>query len=114
MADTRASTPPEIGSAACAPTAVFSRESNAEPQTLADPPPFPASAGRYRIAGVIGRGGMGAVWRAHDPDLNRSLAIKVLLADHRGRADLERRFLEEAQTTGQLQHPGIPPVHEIG
>jgi tetratricopeptide (TPR) repeat protein len=55
---------------------------------------------------------MGAVWRAHDPELNRELAIKVLLVQWR--ADLERRFLEEAQVTGQLQHPGIPPIHEIG
>jgi serine/threonine protein kinase/Tfp pilus assembly protein PilF len=55
---------------------------------------------------------MGAVWRAHDPDLNRELAIKILMVQ--GRVDLKRRFLEEAQVTGQLQHPGIPPIHEIG
>jgi hypothetical protein len=57
---------------------------------------------------------MGTVFRAYDPDIRRSLAVKVLQDRHRGRADLERRFLSEAQLTGQLQHPGVPPVHEIG
>src|SRR5262249_22447655 len=62
----------------------------------------------------IARGGMGVVLRARDEDLNRSLAVKVLRADFHGVRELERRFREEAQITGQLQHPGIPPVHEIG
>jgi serine/threonine-protein kinase len=70
--------------------------------------------GRYEIEGEIGRGGMGAVLRARDGKLNRSLAVKVLLEKHRGSPEFERRFLEEAQITGQLQHPGIPPVHEVG
>src|SRR5262245_21826908 len=75
---------------------------------------LPTVVGRYRIEGEIGRGGMGTVLRAHDPDLNRTLAVKVLLDRHEDRLDLERRFLEEAQLTGQLQHLGIPPVHEVG
>jgi tetratricopeptide (TPR) repeat protein len=54
------------------------------------------------------------VLRAHDPDLERPLAVKVLLGKHQGNAPLERRFLEEARLTGQLQHPAIPPVHEVG
>ncbi len=74
----------------------------------------PPTAGRYQIEGEIARGGMGVVWRAHDPELNRTLAVKVLRADYRGHPELRRRFLEEAQITGQLQHPGIPPVHEVG
>jgi tetratricopeptide (TPR) repeat protein len=77
-------------------------------------PAQPVRPDRYELEEEIGRGGMGAVVRARDPDLNRTLAVKVLREDHRGRIDLERRFLEEAQLTGQLQHPGIPPVHEIG
>jgi serine/threonine-protein kinase len=71
-------------------------------------------AGRYQIEGEIGRGGMGTVLRARDPDLNRPLAIKVLSEACHGRPELERRFREEAQVTGQLQHPGVPPVHEVG
>jgi serine/threonine-protein kinase len=82
-------------------------------QTVTDPTP-PQRAGRYTLEGEIARGGMGAVWRARDTDLGRTLAVKVLRADYRGRTELERRFREEAQITGQLQHPGIPPVHEVG
>jgi serine/threonine-protein kinase len=57
---------------------------------------------------------MGVVLRGRDPDLNRTLAIKVMLDKYRGQADVERRFLEEVQVTAQLQHPGVPPVHEVG
>jgi serine/threonine-protein kinase len=71
-------------------------------------------AGRYLLEGEIACGGMGGVLRARDPELNRPLAVKVLLERHRGDPELERRFQEEAQITGQLQHPGIPPVHEVG
>jgi serine/threonine-protein kinase len=74
----------------------------------------PRQAGRYVIEGEIARGGMGAVLRAHDPELGRPLAVKVLLEQHRGRIEFERRFRWEAQVTGRLQHPGIPPVHEAG
>jgi tetratricopeptide (TPR) repeat protein len=80
----------------------------------AAPDALPVAAGRYLLISAIGQGGMGAVWRAHDPDLKRPLAVKVMLGQHRDRPDLEARFLEEAQITGQLQHPCIPPVHEIG
>jgi serine/threonine-protein kinase len=71
-------------------------------------------AGRLRLEGVVGRGGMGVVYRAADDALGRSVAVKVLRTEHRGRPDLELRFLEEAQLTGQLQHPGVPPVHDLG
>jgi serine/threonine-protein kinase len=71
-------------------------------------------AGRYLIEGRIAKGGMGAVWRARDPELNRVVAVKAIREEYRGNPDLERRFREEAHITGQLQHPGIPPVHELG
>jgi Tfp pilus assembly protein PilF len=69
---------------------------------------------RYQVVGEIGRGGMGVVLRAHDSSFDRPLAIKVLLAPCQPGADQERRFLEEAGITGRLQHPGIPPAHEVG
>ncbi len=59
-------------------------------------------------------GGMGAVLRGRDPDLGRDLAVKVLLEAHADKPDLVRRFIEEAQITGQLQHPGVVPVYELG
>jgi formylglycine-generating enzyme required for sulfatase activity/serine/threonine protein kinase/Tfp pilus assembly protein PilF len=68
---------------------------------------------RYRVVEEIARGGMGVVLRAIDLQLNRPLAIKVLLRPDAGGL-LARRFLEEARITGQLQHPGVAPVHEVG
>jgi tRNA A-37 threonylcarbamoyl transferase component Bud32 len=72
------------------------------------------SAGRYRLLGEIARGGMGAVLKGRDPDLRRDLALKILLHRHRDRPDLIQRFVEEAQICGQLQHPGVVPVYELG
>jgi serine/threonine-protein kinase len=75
---------------------------------------MPSQVGRYTIEGEIARGGMGVVFRASDPDFGRTLAVKVLL-DHRREDEAAcRRFLDEARLCGQLQHPGIPPVHEMG
>ena len=77
--------------------------------------PPPAERGdRYQLFGEIARGGMGAVLKGRDPDLGRDLAVKVLLEGHRDKPDLLRRFVEEAQIGGQLQHPGIVPVYELG
>jgi serine/threonine-protein kinase len=69
---------------------------------------------RVQLLGEIARGGMGAVLKARDPDLGRDVAVKVLLEAHREKPDLIRRFVEEAQIGGQLQHPGIVPVYELG
>ena len=69
---------------------------------------------RYQLLGEIARGGMGAVLKGRDPDLGRDLAIKVLLIEHRDCPELAPRFIEEAQIGGQLQHPGIVPVYELG
>src|SRR5262245_1266176 len=69
---------------------------------------------RYRIDGEIARGGMGAVLKGRDPDLGRDVAIKVLREDFRDRPEMVRRFVEEAQIGGQLQHPGVVPVYELG
>jgi WD40 repeat protein/tetratricopeptide (TPR) repeat protein/tRNA A-37 threonylcarbamoyl transferase component Bud32 len=81
---------------------------------MAELPPELSEAGRFRIDGFIAGGGMGDVFRVHDPDFDRALAVKVLKKEYRHSRNMIHRFLEEAQITGQLQHPGIPPVHEIG
>jgi serine/threonine-protein kinase len=70
--------------------------------------------GRYRIVGEIARGGMGVVLRVEDASFGRPLAIKVLRSRTGSTAEHERRFLEEAGITGQLQHPGVPPAHDVG
>ena len=69
---------------------------------------------RYQLLGEIARGGMGAVIKGRDIDLGRDLAIKVLLDTHKERPEVVRRFIEEAQIGGQLQHPGIAPIYELG
>jgi serine/threonine-protein kinase len=69
---------------------------------------------RYQLQGEIARGGMGAILKGRDVDLGRDLAIKVLLESHQGNPEVVRRFIEEAQIGGQLQHPGIVPVFELG
>jgi len=69
---------------------------------------------RYRISGEIARGGIGVVLKGRDRSLGRSVALKVLRAEHVGNAEILRRFIEEAQIGGQLQHPGIVPVYGLG
>jgi serine/threonine-protein kinase len=69
---------------------------------------------RYQLLGEIARGGMGRVIKVRDNDLQRDVAVKVLLDRHVGKPGMNARFIEEAQITGQLQHPGVPPVHEVG
>lgn len=69
---------------------------------------------RYAVIREIARGGMGKVIEVEDNDLRRSVALKVLRKEMLDRRDLVERFLEEAQITGQLEHPNIVPVHEIG
>jgi WD40 repeat protein/serine/threonine protein kinase len=71
-------------------------------------------AGGYRLDGLIGSGGMGEVYRTHDPELHGPLAVKILKKEFKDRPEMVARFLEEARLTGQLQHPGVPPVHELG
>jgi hypothetical protein len=83
------------------------------------PPPDgpPGSADRvpgYEILSKLGGGGMGVVYRAHEPTIGRRVAIKVLREEFRANPTAVRRFLNEARITGRLQHPGIPPVFEVG
>jgi len=95
------------------------RESRAE---SADPIVRPKSAempqldsdSRYRLDGEIARGGMGAILKGRDTDLGRDLAIKVLLDQHKDKPEVVQRFIEEAQIGGQLQHPGVAPIYELG
>jgi serine/threonine protein kinase len=69
---------------------------------------------RYRLGDVIARGGMGVVYRATDLHFDREVAVKTLLAARPSNHPATARLLVEARITGQLQHPGIPPVFEVG
>jgi Tol biopolymer transport system component len=70
--------------------------------------------GPYEILATIGAGGMGEVYRAKDPRLKRDVAIKVLPATFTTDAERLRRFEQEAQTAGGLNHPNITAVYELG
>jgi serine/threonine protein kinase/WD40 repeat protein len=74
-----------------------------------------AATGRYQPIGVLGKGGMGVVWRVKDVPLGRIVALKVVRPDRLQHSPgLEIRFQEEAQVTAQLQHPAIVPVFDVG
>ncbi|MCP4805311.1 MAG: SUMF1/EgtB/PvdO family nonheme iron enzyme [Proteobacteria bacterium] len=85
-----------------------------EPKKTPAPVPDPAARDRYEVLGDIGKGGMGEVRRVHDPDLKRTMAMKVIRQEMLSNAEAVARFVEEAQATAQLDHPGIVPVHELG
>lgn len=70
--------------------------------------------GHYEIVTLIGTGGMGEVYRARDDRLSREVAIKVLPASFAGDPERLRRFEQEARATGQLNHPNILAVFDIG
>jgi tetratricopeptide (TPR) repeat protein len=73
----------------------------------------PAAVERYQILSEIGRGGMGVVYRATDTVLGREVAVKVLQEQIGPGSLTARRFLGEARIASQLQHPGIPAVHDL-
>ncbi len=80
------------------------------------PPPRPIEfhlEGRYRFERRLGRGGMGAIYRATDEQLERAVAIKVLLGDF-ATSDARRRFENEARLTARLQHPNVVTLHDYG
>jgi len=70
--------------------------------------------GRYLIQSRLGRGGMATVYKAHDPQINRSVAIKFLHASLAEDEEFHARFLREARAAGGLSHPNIVVVHDVG
>jgi serine/threonine-protein kinase len=72
--------------------------------------------GRYRIVGELGRGAMGAVFRALDPLIDREVAIKTLLPDLPAEvmAEVRERFIREARSAGRLSHPNIVTIFDVG
>lgn len=70
--------------------------------------------GRYEIQELIGEGGMAHVYRAYDPGIHRTVALKVLKAEHCGDAEHNNRFLREGKAAGALTHPNIVTVYDVG
>jgi serine/threonine protein kinase len=74
----------------------------------------PSSIGKYDVIDVIGRGGMGIVYKARDPQLGRLVAIKMMTSGIDDQPEHLRRFFREAQSTASLQHPNIVTVYALG
>ncbi len=74
----------------------------------------PQARERYTLSRLHATGGIGRVWLARDASLGRDVALKELRPERAGQPAVWGRFLREAQVTGQLEHPGIVPVYELG
>ncbi len=74
----------------------------------------PEQLGKYKIVAKIGQGAMGEVFKAHDPMLNRFVAIKTMSAAMGADDELQKRFLREAQSAALLNHPNIITVYDFG
>jgi urea transport system substrate-binding protein len=72
------------------------------------------SLGKYQITGVLGQGAMGVVFKAHDPLIDRDVAIKMLAGHLAADTHARDRFLSEAKAAGKLNHPNVITIHEIG
>src|SRR5579862_8433717 len=79
------------------------------------PPAQELAVGRYRLLHLVGRGGMGEVYAAHDPELDRRVAIKILRADARANNTIEAaRLAREAQAVAKLSHPNVVAIYDVG
>jgi serine/threonine protein kinase len=72
------------------------------------------ASSRYLLLRELGRGGMGTVWLAHDSELDREVALKVIREGSDANADAVERLAREARILARLEHPGIVPVHDVG
>ncbi len=104
-------------------TAKEAREDSSDPllpllERMARPPEATLSPGawlgRYRVISLLGRGGMGEVYRAHDERLGRDVAVKVLRSGTRASPALQNRFETEAKAVGSLNHPNVVAVFDAG
>src|SRR5262245_58067581 len=84
-----------------------------EPASAAQGTDAPTTIGRYKIVRLIGEGGMGAVYEAEQDQPRRTVALKVIKPGMASPA-LLKRFEQEAQALGRLQHPGIAQIYEAG
>ncbi|HKA88633.1 MAG TPA: serine/threonine-protein kinase [Haliangiales bacterium] len=95
-----------------APTTLADTE--ADPGRAGRPKSTPSHLGEFAILGVIGSGGMGVVYAARDPALDRKVAIKVLRHGEVGSDTRRARLLREARAMARLRHPNVVTVHEVG
>jgi len=77
-------------------------------------PSIPSQIGRYDILELVGRGGMGVLYRARDPILERDVALKMMHVDFHEDANARERFQREAKAVARLQHRNVVTIHELG
>ena len=117
--------PPWAGDPYSARAALDPGPTTAEPSTFQEDDPYatrphipqheaPPSGARYRKIREHARGGLGVVFLARDAELNREVALKEIKGDHADHAYNRAKFLQEAEVTGGLEHPGIVPVYGLG
>ena len=75
---------------------------------------IPSRIGRYQIEKILGHGGMAVVFLAHDPDLKRKVAIKLLPRQFVFSGEMRARFIHEAQIVAALRHQAIVPIYDFG
>lgn len=83
-------------------------------KTTPDELGLPPKLGRYELKRLVGEGGFGYVLEAHDPELQRSVAVKVARPGRMASPEQASRFLNEARHVAQLKHPSIVPIHDVG
>ncbi len=91
--------------------ATFTSREQSPSQTGAPPPEATRNWGRYRVTDLLGEGGMGKVYRAFDPRLERWVALKFL---HTEDPEMVRRFLQEARVQASVEHDNVCPIFEVG
>jgi tetratricopeptide (TPR) repeat protein len=102
-----------------APTAALSdlsadSQAPAQLDELEELPEGTLLAGRYHIKDLVGQGGMGAVYAAHDDDLDEDIALKILRPDLASDADFQRRLKAEVRLARRVSHPNVCRVHDLG
>ena len=110
---------PRASANAFAPTAAVSElTSNTPDQIVLEPleelPEGTLLGGRYQITELVGQGGMGAVYAAHDDDLDEHIALKVLRPSLARDAEFQRRLRAEVRLARRVSHPNVCRVHDIG
>lgn len=95
------------------PTRAYVPDAAGSNFNITDSQPMPKKLGKYEISKRLGRGGMGVVWKAVDPDLHRTVAIKVLSPELAHSSVARRRFRREAQAVAAISHPNVLTIHSV-
>src|SRR4051812_4186981 len=114
--ETRMSTCPQCGTSYPPHVSICSLDGTllSAPEPAKDPMLGSMIAGKYRIDAVLGRGGMGAVYRATHLMLNKTVAVKTIKPDLIESAEMVQRFQREARAATSLEHPNIVAVYDLG